>query len=186
MRRVTEGLLVRHAAGAPVVILGSKDDIRHFVGANLGLHGELLFAEVLEQAALERLLGVLFDRNSTIRYQVWMHMPFQITVSLLAGQTRRRILGIQVAVILITLHLTNLVLEFGAWRVFRLFVVNEGSWRTFVLLLFEPGRGKRPHHHRFSHAGGRGDEGSEELGLPTCGERSGRSDSFKHFTICLI
>ena len=153
MRRVAEGLLVRHAAGAPVVILGTKDDVGHFVGADLGLHGELLLAEVLEQAALERFLGVFFDRNSIVCHQVRMHMPFQITVSLLASQTRRRILSIQVARVIFTLHLTNLVLEFGAWRVFRLSIVYEGIRRTFVLLLFEPGGGERPHHHCFCHIG---------------------------------
>ena len=153
MRRVAEGLLVRHAAGAPVVILGAKDDVGHFVGADLGLHGELLLAEVLEQTALERFLRVLFDRNSIVCDQVRMHMPFQFTVSLLASHSCRRILSIQVARVIFTLHLTNLVLEFGAWRVFRLSIVYEGIRRTFILLLFEPGCGERPHHNCFCHIG---------------------------------
>ena len=46
VRRVTEGLLLRHTAAAPVVVLCSENDIWHLVRSDLRLDGEWLFAEV--------------------------------------------------------------------------------------------------------------------------------------------
>ena len=46
VRRVTEGLLLRHTAAAPVVVFCSENDIWHLVRSDLRLDGEWLFAEV--------------------------------------------------------------------------------------------------------------------------------------------
>ena len=61
VRFVAEGLTLRHAAAAPIVVLSAEDDVRHLIRADLWLGREWLLAHVTLETPLKIVTLVLLD-----------------------------------------------------------------------------------------------------------------------------
>lgn len=61
--RITEGLLLRHATTAPIVVLRSEDRVLHFIGRNTGRNWEGMLSVLFLQTPLVVSFGVFDDGN---------------------------------------------------------------------------------------------------------------------------
>ena len=98
MRFITKGLLFGHAAGAPVIVFGSKKGIGDFVRTYPRLHRE----RSLLKTPLDVYFLILLNCNFT--HQIFVQQTFQVVKDLFRALSRRLVLVVQIVFLLISIH----------------------------------------------------------------------------------